>query len=129
MSKPTRQTRETIEAELRADEREKVVERVRSVIRELDEFETRVQALEKEAGLPFFYRSKPLAERMAHLGMSHESIEEVAGLLDAIEKLALGRADELSDAAKKMLAGQAEAELSAADQLATIIISRKRTRR
>jgi hypothetical protein len=121
MPKPTPQTKETIESELRAGEREKVLERARSVIRELDECEARLEALEKEAGLPSFYRSKTLTNRMAQLGMSHEAIDEVAGLLDAIEKLALGRCDELSEAAKKMLAREAQAELSAADQLATII--------
>jgi hypothetical protein len=125
MTKPTPETRETIEAELRMSERERAVEKARSMIQELDEFESRLQLLEKEAGLPVFYRSKPLTERMAHLGMSQESIANVASLLDAIKKLTLGRGDELPAAVKNMLAEEADAELSAADQLATILASRQ----
>jgi hypothetical protein len=62
---------------------------------------------------------------MAHLGMSQEAIDLVGQLLDAMEKLALGRGDEMSDAKKKMLAERADAELSAVDQLAAIIESRR----
>lgn len=57
--------------------------------------------------------------------MSQEAIDLVGQLLDAMEKLALGRGDEMSDAKKKMLAERADAELSAVDQLAAIIESRR----
>jgi hypothetical protein len=62
---------------------------------------------------------------MAHLGMSQEAIDLLGQLLDAREKLALGRGDEISDAAKRMLAERADAELSAVDQLAALIESRR----
>jgi hypothetical protein len=121
MSKPTRETRETIKAELQMGERERIVVELRSVIHEIEEFEAQFQALEREAGLPGFYRSKPITERMAHLGMSQEAIDDVGQLLDAMEKVMLGRGDEMSDITKRMLAERAEAEWSAVDQLATIV--------
>jgi hypothetical protein len=126
MTKPIRESRETIEAELQMGERARVVvEKALSMIRELDEFEARLQAMENEASLPVFYRSKPLTERIAHLGMSPEAIAHTAELLDGIEKLALGRG-ELSDVVKRQLGQEAEAARSAADQLARIIKTRQK---
>jgi hypothetical protein len=126
MTRPIRESRETIEAKLQMDERARVVvEKALSMIRELDEFEARLQAMENEAGLPVFYRSKPLTGRMAHLGMSQEAIAHIAELLDGIEKLSLGRG-ELSDVVKRQLGQEAEAARSAAEQLARIIKSRQK---
>jgi flagellar biosynthesis chaperone FliJ len=127
MTKPTRETRETIENELHMNERERLVQEMGTVIRDIDELEAQLQALEKEAGLPTFYQSKPITERMAHLGMSREAIDSAARFIDVIEKLAKGRGDEMSDATKRMLAEAADAELSAVDQLAAIIESRPKS--
>ena len=125
MSKPTRETRETIKAELQMGACERIVDELRSAIQEIEEFEAQFQALERQAGLPGFYRSKPITERMAHLGMSQEAIDVVGQLLDAMEKVMLGRGDEMPDTTKRMLAERAEAELSAVDQLAAIIKHQK----
>jgi hypothetical protein len=67
---PAKQTRESIEAELGESEKERVVRKLRDAAQEVQEFEKHLQELEGEAGLPTFYRSKPLVERMAALGMS-----------------------------------------------------------
>ena len=128
MSKPTRETRATIKAELQMCERERIVVELRSVIQDIEEFEAQFQALEKEAGLPGFYRSKPITERMAHLGMSQEAIDVVGQLLDAMEKVMLGRGDEMSNSTKRMLAERAEAELAAVDQLAAIVENQQKER-
>jgi hypothetical protein len=65
---------------------------------------------------------------MAHLGMSQEAIDLVGQLLDAMEKVMLGRGDEMSDTTKRMLAERAEAELSAVDQLAAIVENHQKER-
>jgi hypothetical protein len=56
------------------------------------------------------------------------AIDVVGQLLDAMEKVMLGRADEMSDTAKAMLAERAEAELSAVDQLAAIVENHQKER-
>jgi hypothetical protein len=72
-------------------ERERIVVELRSVIDEIEEFEAQFQALEKGAGLPGFYRSKPITERMAHLGMSQEAIDVVDSSSMPWKRLALAR--------------------------------------
>jgi hypothetical protein len=60
---------------------------------------------------------------MKHLGMSPEAIGQVELLFAAIESFVKG--DDPPEAAKKLLAEQADAEYSATDQLATLLESRK----
>jgi citrate synthase len=115
--------REKIEAELRMSERERIAAKLKDLIHDFDETEHNLQKLEAEQGLPTFYRTKPLAERMKHLGMSREAIEQIEVLLAAIESIVKG--DELPEATKKLLAQQADAEYSAIDQLASLLESRK----
>jgi hypothetical protein len=62
---PPKQTRESIEAELNASESDRLVIKLREVLSDLDEVEKELEALEEAQGLPAFYRSKPLLERMA----------------------------------------------------------------
>jgi hypothetical protein len=52
----------------------------------------------------------------------------VGQLLDAMEKVMLGRGDEMSDTTKRMLAERAEAELAAVDQLAAIVENQQKER-
>jgi hypothetical protein len=46
------------------------VRNLQNAAQEAQELEKRLQEFEAEAGLPTFYRSKTLVERMAALGMS-----------------------------------------------------------
>ena len=118
---PAKQTKESIEAELNASERDRAVQRMREVIRDHEEFERDLQEREAEAGLPTFYRSKPIVERMAAVGMSQAAIDHVSTWLDAINKIGSGRSDELPDHVKGELAADADAELSGAELLAGIV--------
>jgi len=64
--------REKIEADLQPLER--LVMRIKYVMKEVEEIKRALQAREASLGLPAFYRSKPLVERMAQLGMSKAAI-------------------------------------------------------
>jgi hypothetical protein len=58
---------------------------------------------------------------MAALGMSQAVIDHVEMMQAAITTIKSGRQDELPDQLKNELAGQADAELSGAEQLAAIV--------
>jgi hypothetical protein len=124
---PAKQTREAIEAELNASERARLVQKFQEIIEDWGEFERDLQQREDEVGLPTFYRSKPIAERMAGVGMSQEAIDHVKTWMDAIVKINSGRIDELPDHVKSELAEQVDAELSGAEQLAAIVGSNRKT--
>jgi hypothetical protein len=118
---PAKQTRESIEAELNASERDRVIRKLQDTAQEAMEWENRLQEMEDEAGLPTFYRSKPIVERIAALGMSQEAIDRVQMWLDTFSKILSGRADELPDHLKQELAPEADAELTGAELLADIV--------
>ena len=108
---PQKETRESIEAELNASKRERIALQLQELVREAHLVEKDLRALEDEHGIPEFARSRPLPERMAAVGMSRAVIDRV---LDA-------RSDDLPDDVKSELADQAAAELSGAEQLASIV--------
>jgi len=118
---PAKQTRESIEAELNASERDRVIRKLQDTAQEAMEWENRLQEMEDEAGLPTFYRSKPIVERIAALGMSQEAIDRVQMWLDTFSKILSGRTDELPDHLKQELAPEADAELTGAELLADIV--------
>jgi hypothetical protein len=66
--------RERIEAKLR--EREQLITKCLKVLAGIKELEADLERLEAERGLPELYRSKPLVDRLAHLGMSQDAINE-----------------------------------------------------
>jgi hypothetical protein len=121
---PAKQTKESIEAELNASEKDRVVQKLRAVAQEAQEFERRLQELEAEAGLPTFYRSKPIVERMAAIGFDQAAIDHVQKWLGVISKMVRG--DELPDDVKRELAEEADAELSGAELLAGIVQSHRK---
>src|SRR5215472_7683392 len=77
---------------------------------DLHDLEADLAALQDNAGLPRFDRSKPLTEWLTILGVSKELIERVRVCLDAVEAIREGRA-------KALLAERASAEQSALAQL------------
>jgi hypothetical protein len=99
--------RERIEAQLR--ERERLITKCLQVLEGIKDLETDLERLEAEHGLPKFYRSKPLTERLAHLGMSQDAINDIEELLDAMSAIPSGR--EVSERAKQLIAEQADAIL------------------
>ena len=63
--------------------------------------------MEAELGLPTFYRSKPIVERMAALGYDQAAIDHVKTWLDVLTKIVSGCQDELPDQVKNELAADA----------------------
>lgn len=118
---PAKETKESIEAELNASEREHVIRKLTNAAREAIELEKELQEVEARLGFPAFYRSKPLVERMAAIGMRQIGIGRVGKYLDAFAKIASGRGDELTDDVKRELAASADAELLGGDLLNRII--------
>lgn len=121
---PMKQTRESIEAELNANQVERAVARLRETVRDIEEFEKRLQEEEKEWGITPV-PSKPVVERMAAVGMTQEAIDQVAAMLDALPKIVLGKMDEIPDRVRRGLAETADAEISAVDQLQDILDARR----
>jgi hypothetical protein len=118
---PQKETRESIEAELSASKRERIALQLQELVREAHLVEYDLRSLEDEHCIPEFARSKSLPERMAAVGMSRAVIGRVSKFLDALDMVRQGRSDDLPDDVKSELAGQADAELSGAEQLAAIV--------
>jgi lipopolysaccharide biosynthesis regulator YciM len=118
---PAKQTKESIEAELNESEKDRAVRKLRDVAQGALEMEKHLEEREAELGLPTFYRSRPLVERMAAIGMSQDAIDHAQTWVDALSKIVSGRGDELPDHLKKELAEDADAELVGAELLAGIV--------
>ena len=79
---PTKQTKEAIEAELNASERERIALQLQEVARDIDIVEKELRALEDTRGIPEFKRSKPLPARMAARGMRQATIERISTFME-----------------------------------------------
>jgi len=79
---PAKQTKEAIEAELNASERERIALQLQEVARDIDIVEKELRALEDARGIPEFKRSKPLPERMAARGMRQATIERISTFME-----------------------------------------------
>jgi hypothetical protein len=118
---PTKETKESIEAELNASERDRVLAELREAIASVDEFERELQALEARHGLPASQQSKSLAERMAALALPQASIDTVQKYVEAFALVHSGRIDEVARDIKQELAKRADGELTGAELLANIV--------
>ena len=118
-----KKTRESIEAELSASESERLLRGVEELVHDFNELEADFERLEQEKGLPVD-RTKPLAERMASVGMSKQAIDRISSLFDASDKIRLGRMDEVPEDIRRKLAESADAEISALDQLQDVLDAR-----
>jgi hypothetical protein len=118
---PTKQTKESIEAELNASERDRILAELRETIASIDEFERELQTLEARHGLPASQQSKSLAERMAALGLRQASIDSVQKYVEAFALIDASRTDEVAHDIKQGLAKQADAALTGAELLAKIV--------
>src|SRR3979490_1192335 len=125
---PAKQTREAIEAELNASESERIALQLQEVVRDAELVEKDLRSLEDEHGIPEFARSRPLPERMAAVGMSRAVIDRISKFMDALDMVRQGGSDDLPDDVKSELAGQADAELSGAEQLAAIVDHQRKSR-
>lgn len=107
---PAKQTKESIEAELNAGERERAINDLRNVAMETLELEKKLQEVEARLGFPALQSSRPLVERMAAVGMRQGGIARVGKYLDAFSRIVSGRAEELPDDVKRDLVASADAE-------------------
>jgi hypothetical protein len=114
-----RTEREKIEAELRMNEEEKTVANLWRTIEDVQEIDALLCRLEALAGLPLFYRSKPIPERLKALGFPSEMLEEVNFCFDSLDSMRQGHG--VPEHAKALLARREAAEQSALDQLAAIV--------
>src|SRR5262249_34091872 len=113
-----------IEAEFRMSERDMIVAAMKRCIREIEEFEVELHMLERRQGLPSFYRSYSITERMRVLAFHADAISHVAQLLDVVNRLRRG--DEIPTALRENFSKQAEAERSAMEQLSRIVNAKKK---
>ena len=111
--------REKIKAELQMSERDKTVANLRRLIADFDEWQAALEERERELGLPTFYRSKPIPERLMHVGFDKDTIDRVVQLLDAIQGVAKGEPP--PEFLVKEMAEETEAEQSALEQLGAIV--------
>ena len=121
---PKKETRESIETELAAAEVERAIARCREVVRDVQDLERRLQEQEREWGIAPL-PGKPLIERMAAVGMSKDVIQRVSDMLEAIARIVSGKVNEIPEVARISLAGMANAEISALDQLQAILDARR----
>ena len=83
------QSREgSIEAELTASAIERLRSRLLEALRDIKEFEKRLQDEEKKLGITPV-PSKPVLERMAAVGMPQEAIDMMSDMLDTLTEIAL----------------------------------------
>jgi hypothetical protein len=84
-----RQSRESsIEAELTASEAERLRARLLEALRDIKEFEKRLQNEEKKLGITAV-PSKPVVERLVAVGMPQESIDIMSDMLDTLTEITL----------------------------------------
>ena len=121
---PKKQTRESIEAELSASEKERLLLVAEELAHDWDEVEAELQRVEQEQGLPSD-RTKPLTDRLAALGMSKQAIDRIADLFDISDKIMLGMMDEVPEDIRRKLAEGGDAEISALDQLQDVLDARR----
>jgi hypothetical protein len=124
---PKKETRESIEAELNASERDRLLKKLEDMAKDWHMVVADLCAREDQQGLPTFYRSKPLVERMAAVGMSKEAIERVRTWLAVITTI--DRTNSVNDLPADIrleLAEAADAEISALDQLQDVLEAARR---
>jgi hypothetical protein len=109
--------REKIEAELQMSEHERFAADFRRVMRDVDDLEADLAALQDKVGLAQF--DQPLTEWLTVLGVSKEPIARVRLCLDAVEAIREGL--DPPKRAKALLAERDSAEQSALAQLDAIV--------
>jgi len=111
---PEKQTRESIEAGLNPRERDRLLKKLEDMAKDWHMVVADLCARENQQGLPAFYRSKPLVERMAAVGMSKEAIARVRTCLAVITTIdRTNGVDDLPADIRRELAETADAEISA----------------
>jgi len=82
--------------ELNTSDIEGMRARLREILHDIEEFETRLQDEERKCGI-IPAPSKPVVERMAAVGMPREAIDQLADMLDTLTPIARGIIGEIPD--------------------------------
>lgn len=84
-------TKQEIEAELNASERDKAVAKIQEAVRDYEEFETKLRAKEVEIWQPHWSYNDPLPQRLRRTGVSEEIVEQLNVWFDGMSALHSGK--------------------------------------
>jgi hypothetical protein len=112
-------TKEELEAELNASEKDKAIAKLRELIADIDEWEADLQALEREVWQPHWSHSDPLADRLRRVGFEGDKIREVERRMTVMG--ALIRGEPIPSDIQAEIDSASAAEDSALSQLATVV--------
>jgi hypothetical protein len=121
---PKKETPESIEAELNANQSERMAADLKDVVRSLRQFEADLEARERAKGIKI-ERGKPLARRLAAVGWPKAAIQETMELFGAFDLIIKDRPEEVSERVWRKLAEMEETRISALDQLQDILDARR----
>jgi len=78
---PAKETKQQIEAELNASERDRVLAKSRELIANWDQFETRLRHEERKVWQPHWSHHDPYTDRFLRIGMNPQIAAEIGGRL------------------------------------------------
>jgi hypothetical protein len=78
---PAKETKQQIEAELNASERDRVLAKFRELIANWDRFETRLRHEERKVWQPHWSHHDPYTDRFLRIGMNPQMAAEIGGRL------------------------------------------------
>jgi len=121
---PAKETKQQIEAELNASERDRVLAKFRELIANWDQFETRLRHEERKVWQPHWSHHDPYTDRFLRIGMNPQMAAKIGRRLAHLGDIV----------ANKQIPPNIQAEIdqinaagdSALDQLKTVIDARKR---
>ena len=121
---PAKETKQQIEAELNASERDRVLAKSRELIANWDQFETRLRHEERKVWQPHWSHHDPYTDRFLRIGMNPQIAAEIGGRLAHLGDVV----------ANKQVPPNVQAEIdqinaagdSALEQLKTVIAARKK---
>jgi hypothetical protein len=102
-------TKEEIEAELNASEREKAIARLRELMRDWEEFEALIRAAEDKVWQPHWSYNDPLVVRLRRIGLDEETVRRAKEHLDKLALIVSGKAlpAEIKAEAAELIAAEA----------------------
>lgn len=84
-------TKEEIEAELNASERDKAIANFQELLRDYEEFEATLRKAEAKIWQPHWSYNDPLLERLRRIGIDQEAIGQFKTWLDGMSALHAGK--------------------------------------
>jgi hypothetical protein len=102
-------TKEEIEAESNASERDQAIARLKELMRDWEEFEAWIRAAEAEVWQPHWSYNDPLVVRLRRIGLDEETVRQVKEQLDKLALIVSGKASpaEIEAEAAELIAAEA----------------------